>query len=101
MAVHTSGGVVVACLQGFTVEAAIIGSLLVGMAGGAADFLGDGFVRRGFYIGMAIHARKRAAVDRVFKRLRIDVQADRLALDLMSEGGVAVAGEALVRRGLG
>lgn len=97
MTVHASGGVAVAGLQGFTVEAAIIGGLLVGMAGRAADFLRSGFVRGSFYVGMAIHTGEHAAVDRVFERLRIDVQADRLALHFMSEGGITVACEALVR----
>ena len=35
----------VTALCGFAVEAAIVGRLLVGMAGGAADFLGSVFVR--------------------------------------------------------
>ena len=46
---------------------------------------------------MAIDAGKHASVHGIFESLRVDVKADRLAVDVVCQRGVAVAGEALVR----
>ena len=80
---------------------AIVGSLLIGVTGYATDLPGGGFVRGALYIRVAIHAGKHAAVDGVFERLRIDVQGRRLAVSLMAQGGIAVAGETLIRSRFG
>ena len=53
------------------------------------------------YIGVAVHAGEHAAVDGIFESLRIYVQADRFAVDVMSQGRIAVAGEAFICGGLG
>jgi hypothetical protein len=45
---------------------------------------------------MAVHAGEHAAVDGVFEFLGINVKADRLAIDFMRQGCVAVAGKALI-----
>lgn len=94
--IHTSGSVAVSAGHGLGVVAAIVSGLLVGVAAGTADFLGRGFVRGALYIGVAVHAGKHAAVDGILEGLRINVQAYLFAIDLMSQAGVTVAGEALV-----
>ena len=43
------------------------------------------------YVRVAVDAGKHAAVDGIFEGLRIDVQADRLAVDVVGQGGVAMA----------
>jgi hypothetical protein len=48
------------------------------------------------YVRVAINARKHAAVDGVFEGLRVDVEANRPTVLLMSQRGVAVACETLV-----
>ena len=101
VAIHAGGRAKVAALDSFAVEAAIIGGLFVGMAGGATDFLWSVFVRGALYVSVTIHAGKHAAVDGVFEFLRIDVQADRLAIDVVAEGVIAVAREALFGRRFG
>ena len=40
-------------------------------------------MRGALYVGVAIHTGKHAAVDGVFERLRIDVQANNFAVDFM------------------
>ena len=90
--IHTSGSVAVSAGHGLGVVAAIVSGLLVGVAAGTADFLGRGFVRGALYIGVAVHAGKHAAVNGIFKVLRINVQADRLAVDIVRESGIAMAG---------
>lgn len=96
MAIDAGGSFAVAALHGLTVEAAIVGGLLVGVAGGASNFLGNRFVRRAFYVGVAVNAGKHAAVDRILESLRIDVEADGLAVFLMRQRSVAMANEAFV-----
>ena len=91
----------VAALHRATVEASVVRSLFVRVAGCTSDFLRDRFVRRAFYIRMAVDAGEHAAMNGVFESLRIHVQADRLAVLLMRQRSVAVAGEAFVRRGFG
>jgi hypothetical protein len=58
-------------------------------------------MRGTLYVRVAIHAGKHAAVDGIFKRLGIDVQANNLAIHFMRKRSVAVAGETLISRGLG
>lgn len=45
--------------------------------------------------------RQHAAVNRILERPGTYVEADRFAVDVMSEAGIAVAGEAIFRGGLG
>jgi len=71
--------------------------LLFGMAVAACDFQGSSFVRGTLYIGVAVHAGEHAAVDRIFKSLRIDMQADWLAVDVVGQGGIAMASETFLR----
>src|SRR4029077_11886675 len=77
-------------------EALLVGSLLIGVAGCTTDFLWRGLVGSGLYVGMAIHTREHAAVNGIFELLRVNVQAFRFAVDLVRQGGVAVAGETLI-----
>ena len=51
-------------------------------------------MRRALYIGVAIHAGEHAAVNGIFEALRIDMQADGLAVHFVSQRGVAMAGQA-------
>lgn len=82
-------------------QAAVVRSLLVGMTGGASNFLWSGFVRGVLYVGMAIDAGEHAAVDGIFEGLRIDMQADSFAVDFVSQRRVAMTRQALVGRGFG
>src|SRR6202158_542270 len=93
------GGLVVASLDCLAVEAAIVRSLLVRVAGFAADFQRRSFVRGTLDVGVAVHAGEHAAVDGIFERLRIDVQADGFAIDLVSQRGVAMTSETFFRSG--
>ena len=54
-------------------------------------------MRRTLYVRMAIHAGKHAAVDGIFEALRVDMQTDRLAIDVMSQRGIAMASQTLFR----
>lgn len=92
-------GVAIPALHGFGMMAAIVGRLLIGMAGGATDLLGSRFVRGAFYVGVAVHATEHAAMDGILESLGVDVQADRLAVYFVTQGSVAMAGEALVNGG--
>ena len=98
MAIDTSCRGGVASLNGFSVEATVVSGLLVRMAGGATDFLWRGFVRGAFYVRMAIHTGKHAAVNRIFEGLGIDVKADGFAAFVVREGSIAMTREALIRR---
>lgn len=51
-------------------------------------------MRRTLYIGVAIHAREHAAMDRIFEALGIDMQADGFAVHVVSQRGVAMARQA-------
>src|SRR5580704_17750156 len=93
-------GLLVACLDGLRVITAVIGALLVGMAGRAADFRGSGVVRRGFYVRVTIHAGEHSAVNRVLECLGVDVKADGLSVDILRHGGIAMAGQAILVGGL-
>lgn len=50
-----------------------------------------------FYVGVAVHTGEHAAVNGIFEMLRIDMQADRLAIDVMGQRRVAVASQAFIR----
>lgn len=91
-----AGGSVHASSDGPGMKAAIVCGLLIGVTARTADFLGRGFMNRTFDVVMAIDAGKHAAVDRIFERLRIYIQTDRLAIHIMGQRGVAVAGEAII-----
>ena len=72
------------------------GSLRAGMAVGAKNFLRRRFVREALYVLVAIHAREfHGGVDGVFQLLRVDEERDRLAVYVLGQGGVTVAGEAI------
>ena len=86
MAIHAGGSLAVPCFYGFSMKAAIIGRLFFGMAGGAGHLGWRIFVRRSFQIGVAVHTLEHAAVNRILKFICIDIQADRLAVNLMIEG---------------
>ena len=86
------GGLAVAGRDGFRVEAAIVGGLLVGMAGRAGDFGRSVLVRRSLYVGVAVDAGEHSAVDRSFESVGIDGDADLLAAYVLGHGGIAVAG---------
>src|SRR6185437_13173145 len=90
VAVDAGGGVRVPALNRFSVMTAIIGGLLIGVTIGATDLFGSGFVRGALYVRVAIHAGQHAAVDGILERFRIDMEANRLAIDLVAERGVAV-----------
>ena len=77
------------------VNAARVGGLRVSVALGTGDFLRRGFVGETLYVGVAIDAMKEPAMHRVLELVLIDVKADDRAVDVLSEGGVAVAGEAV------
>lgn len=94
--VDTGSCVGVSALYRLCVKAAIIGSLLVGVAGSAGNFLRSGLMRRALDVGMTIDASEHAAVNGIFERLGIDVKADGLAVFVVSEAGIAVASEALI-----
>jgi hypothetical protein len=101
VAIYAGGCLAVASLDRLAMEAAIIRSLLVRMASGAADFQRRSFVSGTLDVRVAVHAGKHAAVDRIFESLRIDVQADGFAIDIVSQRGVAMASETFFRCGLG
>ena len=96
VAVDAGSRVTITRMHCSAVEAAIVRSLLVGMASGATNLFGSGFVRRAFYIGVAVHTGEHAAVDGIFEGLRIDMQADGLAVDFMRECGIAMASETII-----
>jgi hypothetical protein len=77
------------------VETAVICRLLIGVTSCAGDFQRSGLVRRALNIRVAIHAGEHAAVDGILEALRIHVQADRFAVYLVRQGGIAMAGHAL------
>lgn len=96
VAINAAGGMRVAPLHSLTVKAAVIGGLLIGVAGRAGNFLRSGFVRCALYVRMAINAGKHAAVNRILEGLRVDMQADSLAVDVVRQAGVTVAGETFI-----
>ena len=72
------------------------GILCAGMAFGAKNFLRRRFVREALYVLVAVHAREfHGGVDGMFQFLRVDEERDRLAVYVLGQGGVTVAGEAI------
>jgi len=58
-------------------------------------------MRGALYVGVAIHTGEHAAVDGIFKRLRINVQANNFAVHFVRQRSIAVAGQTFLNRGLG
>jgi hypothetical protein len=87
-------------LNGLRVQTAVVSCLLVAVASGAGDFGWLGLVGRSLDVGMAIHAGEHATVHRALELNRIDIQSHTLAVDVMGEAGVAMAGKAVFVRGL-
>ena len=90
-----AGGERAAALLGLRVKAAVVGCLLVTVTSCAGDFSGRVGVRRGLYIGVAIHAGIHPTVHRTLELIGIDVQTDRLSIDVLGKAGIAVAGQAV------
>lgn len=101
VAIDTGRCMRVSALRGFGVEAAIVGGLLVSVARSACDLLRSRLVRGRLHVGMAIHAGKHAAVNRVFECLGIDVEAYGLSILIVRQGSIAVAGETFICSGFG
>src|SRR5438270_10107182 len=101
MARHAGGCLPISRLDGFSVIAAIISGLLVGVAARTGDLGRRGFMRRRFDIGVAIDAGKHSAMDRCLEPFRVDVEADRLAVNVLRHGGIAMTGQAFLIGGLG
>ena len=57
-------------------------------------------MRGALYVRVAIHTGELAAVDGIFKRLRINVQANNFAVYFVRKRSIAVAGETLISRRL-
>jgi hypothetical protein len=100
VAVDASSCFIVSTLHGFAVETAVVSSLLVRVATRAGDFFRGSFVTGTLYVSVAVDAGKHAAVDRIFKGLRIDMQADGFSVDVVGQAGIAVARQAFVSGGL-
>src|SRR6266567_1574355 len=100
VAIYAGGRLGVASLHGLPVETAIISRLLVGVASGAGDFEGRSLVRGILNVGMAVHTREHAAVDGIFEALGTYMQADGLAIHVMGQRGIAMAGQAFFRNRL-
>ena len=101
MARHAGGCLPITRLDGFSVIAAIISGLLVGVAARTGDLGRRGFMRRRFDIGVAIDAGEHSAMDRCLEPFRVDVEADRLAVNVLRHGGIAMTGQAFLIGGLG
>ncbi len=96
VAIDALGGVTVAALHRFAVKAAVVGGLLIGVAGRAGDLLRRSFVPGSLYICVAVDASEHAAVNGIFERLRVNMQAGRLAVDVMGQRCVAMAGQTFI-----
>ena len=90
----TGGRLLITGLDCLGVITAVIGRLLVGVTGGAGNLRGSGFMRRGFYVGMAIDTAEHPAVNRILEFLLIHVEADLLAIYIGGHGRITVAGQA-------
>lgn len=101
VAVDTSGRVRVPAFHGLGVKAALVSCLLVCVAAGTRDPLRRSFMRGTLNVRVAIHAGEHAAMDGIFKRLRIDVQTNNPAVHFVRQRSIAVAGETFVSSGLG
>lgn len=96
VAVYAGSGIAVATLNRLCVVTAIVDRLLIGMAGRARDFLWSRFMCGTLYIRVAVHAAEHAAMNRILESFRIDVQADGLAVYLVTQRSVTVAAKALI-----
>jgi len=96
VAIDTSSRLVVPAHRRLRMIAALIRGLLFSVTCGAGNSLRRPLMKRALYIRVAIHTGEHAAVDGIFKCLRIDVQADGFAVHLMRQGSVAVASETFV-----
>ena len=89
---NACGRLPIACLNGFRMIAAVVGSLLVGMASRTGNLGRSIFVGRSLYVGMAVDAGEHSSMDRSFKSVGIDGNTDLLAANVLGHGGIAVAG---------
>ena len=92
MTIHTAGGGLSIRLVRFCMITVLVGFLRVSMALGTCDLCGGRLVRRRLYIFMTINTGKHAAMDGMAELVGIDIQADRLASNLLCQAGVGVAG---------
>jgi hypothetical protein len=93
VAVDTSGCLAVSRLDCLGMEAALVRGLLISVAGSTGDLGWRGPVRRGLEVGVAIHAGKHAAVDRILELVRVDVKTDSLAVDHFTQRRITVTGQ--------
>ena len=98
VAIHARRRIAVSVFHRPGVQAAVVGGLLVRMAGRAGNSLRRGIVCRALYFRVAVDAGEHAAVDRIFEGLRIDMQAYPLAVHLVRQRGITMAGHAFVDR---
>ena len=84
VAVDARRCIVISSRNGLGVVTAVVSRLLVSVAGRTTDFFGSRLVRGALYVGVAIDAAEHAAVNGILESFRIDVQADRLAIDLVA-----------------
>ncbi len=81
--IDATRGLRVPGLYCFAMKAAVVRGLFVGVTRRASNLLGSGLVRGAGYVGVAIHTSEHAAMDGIFELLRIDLQADGFAVDLV------------------
>jgi uncharacterized membrane protein len=84
-----------ASLGRFGVVAVRVLILRIRMALGADNLFGCRLVDQAFYVCVAIHTGEHAAVNRVLQLVRIDLQAYRLAVNLIRQSGVGVASKTI------
>ena len=97
---NAGGRLRIASLDGLGVIAALVSRLLIGVASGAGNLGWRVLVRRSLHVGVAIDAGEHAPVDGSLESVGIHRDADRLAADILGQGGIAMAGQALFVRGL-
>lgn len=81
MAINAGRGVVIAILDCFRMEAAIVRGLFVGMASGTNDLGRSCLMRRRLNVSVAVDAGKHPAMNRHLEFLLIDVEADRFPVN--------------------
>src|SRR5215468_5006035 len=101
VAVDACGCMGVSSYHGLGMQTAIVGGLLIRVAGGAGDFLGRRFVSEALDVSVAVDACEHAAMNGTLERLGVDVKADGFPVHLVRQCCVAVTGEALVSCGFG
>src|SRR5262249_1456636 len=82
MAVAAGCGLGVPCRDCFRMKAALVGSLLVGVARLALNLRRFRFMGRALQVGVAIHAREHRAMHGALEFASVDKQADGLAVPL-------------------